>query len=108
MAKKSFTSAIEGRNDSPTAQLIQIYEGGEDAKLQPIKEAKAAGSKNTTARPLANVAPAKASGEENKTKRVELLMKPSVYNAIKEKAAADGRSFNDYVNRLLEATIEGK
>ncbi len=39
---------------------------------------------------------------ELKTKRVQLLLKPSVHSRIKKLAAAGGVSFNDYVNRVLE------
>ncbi len=43
---------------------------------------------------------------ELKTKRVQLLLKPSVHSRIKKRAAAGGMSFNDYVNRILEREAE--
>lgn len=57
-------------------------------------------------RALATVAARKKSGKENKTKRTELLLKPSTYEALKAEAEADGRSLNSLVNKILEAHIE--
>lgn len=44
--------------------------------------------------------------KEAKTRRVQLLMKPSVYDVIKRQADARGYSFNDYVNTILEIYAE--
>lgn len=44
-------------------------------------------------------------GAEAKSKRVQLLVKPSVYSKIKDKADAEGLSFNELVHRLLEKEI---
>lgn len=38
---------------------------------------------------------------EAKSKRVHLLMQPSVHNALKLKAEEQGKSFNDLVNNIL-------
>lgn len=43
--------------------------------------------------------------KESKTKRVSLLLRPSIYQAAKEKAETNNQSFNDWVNDLLEKTI---
>ena len=40
---------------------------------------------------------------EKKTRRVQLLMQPALYNAIASKAKKNGLSFNAYVNNVLEA-----
>lgn len=42
---------------------------------------------------------------EKKTARLNLLIKPSVLEKLKEKALEDGRSVNDYINRLIEKDI---
>lgn len=39
---------------------------------------------------------------EAKSRRVQLLIKPSVYQKAKEKADAQGISFNELINSLLE------
>lgn len=44
--------------------------------------------------------------KESKTRRVQLLMKPSVHDAIKKQATARGYSFNEYVNTILEIYAE--
>ena len=40
---------------------------------------------------------------ETKTKRVQLVLKPSTFERTKAKAAAAGLSLNEYVSRLLDA-----
>ena len=44
---------------------------------------------------------------ESKSKRVSLLVRPSVYDAAKEIAKEKGQSFNDYINDLLESEVSG-
>ena len=39
---------------------------------------------------------------EKKTKRVQLVLQPSLYEKVKAAADAAGSSFNDYCHRLLE------
>ena len=43
--------------------------------------------------------------EETKSKRVQLLITPSLYEAIKEKAKAAGTSTNNYINYLLKEGV---
>ena len=45
---------------------------------------------------------------ERRPRRVQLVMQPSVYERIKEYAAADGNSLNDYIHLLLEEEITRK
>lgn len=46
---------------------------------------------------------------ETKSRRVQLLMQPSLHAKLKEAAAAHGLSFNDYVHKTLEQAIaEGR
>lgn len=45
---------------------------------------------------------------EAKSRRVQLLMQPSLYDKVKEAATAQGISFNDYVHQLLEKSLETK
>ena len=42
---------------------------------------------------------------EGKSKRIQLVMKPSVYKLAKKKAADMEISFNEYVHRLVEEDI---
>jgi predicted DNA binding CopG/RHH family protein len=43
---------------------------------------------------------------EKRTRRVQLVLQPSLYTKIKDKAALMGMSFNDYCHRALEESIE--
>jgi predicted DNA binding CopG/RHH family protein len=44
---------------------------------------------------------------EVKTKRVQLVMQPSVYKRAKTAAKTAGLSFNEYVHRLLDQATQG-
>lgn len=39
---------------------------------------------------------------EKRTKRVQLVLQPSLYNRVKDASRAAGMSLNDYVHKLLE------
>ncbi len=43
---------------------------------------------------------------ETKSKRVNLVMRPSLHKRTQQKALEEGISFNDYVHRLIERDIE--
>lgn len=43
---------------------------------------------------------------ENKSRRLQLLVQPSLYNALKAGANAAGLSLNEYVHRLLKAAMQ--
>lgn len=43
---------------------------------------------------------------EKKTRRVQLVFQPSVYNGLKALADKEGISFNDYVHRMAEEQIK--
>lgn len=45
---------------------------------------------------------------EKKSKRVQLLMQPSLYEQIKANAQAEGNSINDYIHRTLQKAIKGE
>lgn len=44
---------------------------------------------------------------EKRTKRIQLIMQPSVYERAKAKAEDKGTSFNDYVHGLILADLDG-
>lgn len=45
---------------------------------------------------------------ETKSRRLQLVLQPSLYNRVKAGAAASGLSVNEYVHQILEkATKEG-
>ena len=43
--------------------------------------------------------------KESKTKRVNLLLRPSIYEEAKKRSEANGQSFNDWMNDLLERVV---
>lgn len=43
---------------------------------------------------------------ERKTRRIQLVLKPSVYDRAKAMAEAKGLSFNEYVHRALEEVTQ--
>lgn len=44
---------------------------------------------------------------ETKSRRLQLLVQPSLYDAIKARATAEGQSVNELVHSILEAAIKG-
>ena len=45
---------------------------------------------------------------ETKSKRLQLLLKPSTFEGIQARAAAAGTSVNNYINALLEFYLENE
>ena len=46
-----------------------------------------------------------AARKESKSRRLQLLIKPSVYESIKERADKSGTSVNDWVNGVIERAL---
>jgi len=44
---------------------------------------------------------------ETKSKKLQLLMQPSLLERIREQAAAKGSSVNDYIHKLLDKATQG-
>ena len=44
-------------------------------------------------------------GREAKTRRLQLLLTPSLYEAVKERAEAEGLSVNETISELLQAAL---
>lgn len=95
MAKKSFKNPVEAFITTNTDQE-QEREVVKVAPVQPDRTEPASAAAIPTGYILA---------PEAKTKRVQLLIQPSVHDAIKKKAAAQGISFNEYVNIVLREQI---
>ena len=43
--------------------------------------------------------------KETKSRRVQLLIRPTIYDSFKRIAEAKGKSVNDYLNELIEAEV---
>lgn len=102
MSKKSFTDA------NPAMAFISTAKEQEDFALtQPTKEELEAKSNQDTVNNVSNGVPMKKNPEyvETKSKRVQMLMQPSLYNSIKERAEKEGVSVNEMMHEILKTHI---
>lgn len=103
MAGKKFAGKIENPAmafiSNPTPEPAPVQE-------QPKKQSKPKAQDKPKTETLRATAPVgyKPNPEyvEKKTRRLQLLIQPSVYEAVKQKAMAQGKSVNDYIHTLLE------
>ena len=89
MAKKSF-------KDAPAAAAMFISDPAPATQIQA-----AAGTATPPQGYKANPAYI-----ETKSKRVQLLMQPTLHAKVKAAAEAQGLSFNDLVHRILEDAVK--
>ena len=98
MSKKSFADA------NPAMAFISTAENTEDFALtQPTKE-------ELEAKENSSSVPMKRNPEyiETKSKRVQMLMQPSLYDAIKKEATAKDISVNEMMHEILKNHVEGR
>lgn len=98
MSKKSFADA------NPAMAFISTAENTEDFALtQPTKE-------ELEAKENSSSAPMKRNPEyiETKSKRVQMLMQPSLYDAVKKEAKAKNISVNEMMHEILKNHVEGR
>lgn len=98
MSKKSFADA------NPAMAFISTAENTEDFALsQPTKE-------DLEAKESGHSVPMKRNPEyiETKSKRVQMLMQPSLYDAIKKEAKAKDISVNEMMHEILKNHVEGR
>ena len=97
MSKKSFADA------NPAMAFISTAEKSEDFALtQPTKEELEAKESSSV--------PMKRNPEyiETKSKRVQMLMQPSLYDAIKKEAKDKNISVNEMMHEILKNHVEGR
>lgn len=92
-SKKSFKTAL-----NPAAQFISIPEAQEEPTPSAAPERLGA----FEAPEGYKVNPAYI---EKKTRRLQLLMRPSLYDRLKAKAEAEGQSVNEMIDILLEDAL---
>ena len=103
MSRKSFTDA------NPAMAFISTAKDQEDFALtQPTKEELEAKLNPEPLNKVSNGVPMKKNPEylETKSKRVQMLMQPSLYNSIKEKAEQSGISVNEMMHEILKSHLE--
>ena len=108
MAKKTFTDRIQQKAVNPTLQFISQPE--EAATAPQAVESSKANSKTATASSTPRKAPPARRAlpqydEETKSRRLQLLLTPSLYEAIKDKAAEERVSVNELINSILKDAI---
>ena len=102
MSKKSFTDA------NPAMAFISTAKEQEDFALtQPTKEELEAKLDPKPLNKVSNGVPMKKNPEylETKSKRVQMLMQPSLYNSIKEEAEKEGVSVNEMMHEILKTHL---
>lgn len=103
MSKKSFTDA------NPAMAFISTAKEQEEFALtQPTKEELEAKLDPEPLKKVSNGVPMKKNPEylETKSKRVQMLMQPSLYNSIKERAEKEGVSVNEMMHEILKTNVE--
>ena len=102
----SFKDKAEKRKASannPAMMFISQPEAAPEAEVQPERLRKAPQRK---ASPLQAQAPMRApQGREAKTRRLQLLLTPSLYEAVKERADSEGLSVNETISELLQQAL---
>lgn len=108
MAKKTFTDAV-----NPALQFITPPAEAEApskpprAKRQPSKPSKPSSDKPSKVKTTDAPEGYKANPAfvETKSRRLQLLMQPSLHDRIKARAAAEGLSVNEYIHKALEEAV---
>ena len=92
MAKKTFSDSIRSEEISPAMQFISQKKEQPTAKTTDAPE-------GYRANPLYI---------EVKSRRMQLLVQPSLYEKVKAAAEAEGISINEYVHKALEDKTGGQ
>ncbi len=95
MVKKSFKNNI-----NPAMQFISTVEEPEVVE-QPVVEKK-------TSEVIPEGYKVDYRFVETKSRRLSLLVQPSIHDKLKKGAAASGKSLNEYIHSLLEEAVKGE
>ena len=105
--KKDFLKGVDAGEINPAIAFMTLpgEEASGETPQQEAAQKEARGPAPLQAKEM-DLLPGKETKMESKTKRVMLLVKPSVYESVREAAQGRGLSFNGYVNQLLEKALE--
>lgn len=92
MAKKTF-------KDNPALQFISTAEEEQEATPEQKAPTTAKAPEGYKLNPLY---------VETKTKRLQLVLQPSLFNRVKKGAKQAGLSVNEYVHRILDEATKGE
>jgi len=105
---KSFKDKMQEKAKAPEAmRYITPPPVEPEPEPQPERKPKKRASASTSA-PRKAATPARRAipeYEETKSRRLQLLLTPSLYEAVKERAAEERMSVNELVNTILSDTI---
>jgi len=94
--KKTFTDKIQQKAVNPTLQFIS------EAASEPQKVEAPKRTPSTSGTPQrAPQARRALSDEETKSRRLQLLLTPSLYDQLRDKAAEERMSVNEMINVIL-------
>ena len=109
MSKSFREKAEEKRTSAGNPALMFISQPQEQAKKaeEPAKrkETRSHSLQAKKAAQKAKQAPRAAQGAEAKSRRLQLLIQPSLYEAVKARAAEEGTSVNDQISSLLREAL---
>ena len=95
---KSFKDRIQQKAANPTLQFITPPE-----EEKPRRETRAKKEEKPAPLPAQRALP--QYGEETKSRRLQLLLTPSLYDGIKEEAQQRHTSVNELINTILKDAI---
>lgn len=99
-AVQNAATGQQGRPEAASAEKTAPASTEARAKMPPV----AAGEAPSTGQPPMKLNPMYV---ETRSKRVQLLLQPSLQSKIREMAAAQGKSLNDLVHLVLERYADG-
>ena len=110
---KSFREKAEAKRTSagnPALMFIsqpqeQAQKAEEPAKRKQTKDLSLQAKKAAQKASKATQAPRAAQGAEAKSRRLQLLIQPSLYEEVKARAEAEGTSVNDQISSLLREAL---
>lgn len=125
---KSFKDKMQQKAVNPTLQFISQPEPEEEQphrleietrplyqrpeEPQTAEESKRKRKASATSSTPRKAPPARRAqpqyDEETKSRRLQLLLTPSLYEAVKDKAAEERLSVNEYINSILKDAISRK
>ena len=103
---KSFKDKMQEKAKVPEAMRFISPPQAEpepQAESKPKKRASASSTPRKAAPPARRALP--QYDEETKSRRLQLLLTPSLYEAVKRRAAEERMSVNELVNTILSDTI---
>ena len=108
MTKKTFTDKIQQKAVNPTLQFISAPEAATEPQNEPqTVEARRPGRKTSTSSGTPQRVPQARRAqpqydEETKSRRLQVLLTPSLYDELRERAAEERMSVNEMLNTILK------